>query len=65
MARALLEGSLPTAPTVALAAARTFRSIIKTADLFEEAVRVLSVNLRELERRSEDPEARDAEDVPP
>lgn len=62
MAKALLDGNLPTAPTVALTTARKFRSIIKTAELSDEAVRVLTINLRELERRSEDPEARDAEE---
>lgn len=33
IARALVEGNLPTAPTVALSAARRFRSILKTAAL--------------------------------
>lgn len=33
LARALAEGELPTAPTVALAAARKFRAVLKTARL--------------------------------
>lgn len=53
--------SLPTGPMVPLATARRLRSIIKTGDLSEEAVRLLTPSHRELEPRSEDPEARDAE----
>jgi hypothetical protein len=57
VARALLDGNLPTAPSVALACARKFRRILKTSELSYEARAVLSANLRELERRSGDIQA--------
>ena len=58
LARALTEGDLPTAPTVALAAARKFRSVLKAARLSPAARSVLEANLAELERRANDETAR-------
>ncbi len=57
-ARALVDGDLPTAPTVALGTARKFRSVLKTAGLSPAARRYLEVNLAELERRANDETAR-------
>jgi hypothetical protein len=51
---ALLDGDLPTAPTVALQAARRFRSVMKGARLSRAAHDVLERNLAELERRAND-----------
>jgi hypothetical protein len=62
LAAALLEGDLPTAPTVALACARKFRRILATTSLSRETVQTLTVNLHELERRSGDNLAREAEE---
>lgn len=62
-AQALVNGELPSAPTVALAAARKFRTILKSVQLSEEAKRVLEVNLAELERRASDETARVVEDM--
>lgn len=56
--RALVDGDLPTAPTVALAAARKFRAVLKTARLSPPARRFLELNLAELERRANDETAR-------
>ncbi|WP_176475404.1 GIY-YIG nuclease family protein [Kocuria sp. WN036] len=61
-AQALVNGELPSAPTIALAAARKFRTILKSVQLSEEAKRVLEVNLAELERRASDETARVVED---
>jgi T5orf172 domain len=60
-AKALLDGNLPTAPTVALQVARKFRSILKSAQLTPAARACLETNLRELERRANDETARVAE----
>jgi hypothetical protein len=62
IASALLTGSLPGAPTIALATARRYRQILKEATLSPEARETLEINLRELERRSSNTVARDAED---
>jgi hypothetical protein len=59
--RALVDGDLPTAPTVALAAARKFRSILKSASLSPATRAYLGANLEELERRANDADRRDAE----
>jgi hypothetical protein len=56
--RALLEGNLPGAPTVALSAARRYRSILRSAHLSTAARSYLETNLRELERRANDETAR-------
>src|SRR5215831_14119469 len=60
-AKALLDGNLPTAPTVALQVARKFRSILKSAQLSPAAQTYLETNLAELERRANDETARVAE----
>ncbi len=57
-ARALVDGDLPTAPTVALGTARKFRSILKSCQLSPPARRCLDANLAELERRANDETAR-------
>jgi hypothetical protein len=44
MVRALLDGSLPTAPTIALAAARRYRTVLKTPTLSTAARAYLQAN---------------------
>jgi hypothetical protein len=61
MVRALLDGSLPTAPTVALAAARRYRTVLKAQGLSDAARAYLEANLNELERRANDPTRLDEE----
>jgi T5orf172 domain len=61
MVRALLDGNLPTAPTVALAAARRYRTVLKTPTLSAAARSYLHANLDELERRANDPARLDEE----
>jgi hypothetical protein len=61
MVRALLEGNLPTAPTVALAAARRYRTVLKAPALSAAARSYLQANLDELERRASDPAGLDEE----
>jgi DNA-binding CsgD family transcriptional regulator len=61
MVRALLDGNLPTAPTIALAAARRYRTILKTPTLSATARSYLQANLNELERRANDPARLDEE----
>jgi hypothetical protein len=61
MVRALLDGNLPTAPTVALAAARRYRTVLKTPTLSSAARSYLQANLDELERRANDPARLDEE----
>jgi hypothetical protein len=61
MVRALLDGDLPTAPTVALAAARRYRTVLKTPALSAAARSYLQTNLNELERRANDPARLDEE----
>jgi hypothetical protein len=62
LARALVEADLPTAPTVALAAARKFRSILRSPRLSPAARSYLETNLAELDRRADNETARLAED---
>jgi hypothetical protein len=59
--RALIDGDLPSAPTVALAAARKFRSILKHAFLSGATRVYLGANLEELERRANDADRREEE----
>ena len=61
MVRALLDGNLPTAPTVALAAARRYRTVLKTPGLSAATRAYLQANLDELERRASDPARLDEE----
>ena len=61
MVRALLDGNLPTAPTIALAAARRYRTMLKTPALSAAARWYLQANLNELERRANDPARLDEE----
>ena len=61
MVRALLDGNLPTAPTIALAAARRYRTMLKTPALSAAARSYLQANLNELERRASDPARLDEE----
>ena len=56
--KALLDGNLPTAPTVALGAARKFRSMLRSTTLSTAARSYMQTNLRELERRANDVTAR-------
>jgi hypothetical protein len=56
--RAVLEGVLPTGPTVALGVARKFRSLLRAGGVSETARRYLEINLIELERRANDSDAR-------
>lgn len=51
IAKAVLDGNLPSAPTVALSAAQRYRSILRFARLSAAARAYLETNLRELERR--------------
>lgn len=59
--RALLEGDLPTAPTVARRGARKFRSVQKAGKWSPEAIDYLEHQTRELERRIDDDSAREVE----
>jgi T5orf172 domain len=61
MVRALVEGNLPTAPTVALAAARRYRTVLRTPGLSAAARTYLQLNAEELERRANDPARLDEE----
>jgi hypothetical protein len=61
MVRALLDGNLPTAPTIALAAARRYRTALKASALSTDARAYLQANLDELERRANDPARLDEE----
>jgi hypothetical protein len=45
MVRALLDGSLPTAPTIALATARRYRTVLKTPTLATGSLRRPRVEL--------------------
>jgi hypothetical protein len=60
--RALLDGDLPTAPSVARATARGFRSILKNKTLSVETRSVLESRLLLLEERAADLGARKVED---
>jgi hypothetical protein len=57
----LLDGDLPTAPTVALSVARKFRSVLKAGEWSSECNAYLEHNLAELERRATDESARSVE----
>ncbi len=61
MVRALLDGDLPTAPTVALAAARRYRTVLKAPTVSAAARSYLQANLDELKRRANDPARLDEE----
>jgi T5orf172 domain len=61
MVRALLDGNLLSAPTVALAAARRYRTVLKSPGLSAAARAYLETNLDELERRASDPARLDEE----
>jgi len=61
-ARALIDGDLPTAPSVALGVLRTFRRILKEQDLSPDARRVLEERSAQLEAVATNPDARVAED---
>jgi hypothetical protein len=61
MVKALLDGNLPSAPTVALAAARRYRTVLKSPGLSAAARAYLEANLDELERRASDPARLDEE----
>ena len=61
MVSALLDGNLPIAPTVALAAARRYRTVLKMPDLSAAARSYLQANLDELDRRASDPARLDEE----
>ena len=52
--RALTDGDLPTAPSLALAAARTFRRLLKEGDWSPTAHKYLERNTTELERLASD-----------
>jgi hypothetical protein len=61
MVRALLDGNLPSAPAVALAAARRYRTALKSPSFSAAARSYLQANLDELERRASDPGRLDEE----
>ena len=62
IARALLDGSLPTAPTVAQQTARTFRRILKENKFTDPTRKILEDRLDILEKRAADPQAKAVED---
>jgi len=59
--RALIDGDLPTAPSLALAAARTTRRLLKEGDWSPAAHKYLERNTNELERLASDETARTVE----
>jgi hypothetical protein len=61
-ARALTDGDLPKAPSLALAVSRTFRRILKEEDLTLQARHVLDERLAQLEVVAANADARVAED---
>jgi hypothetical protein len=61
-ARAIADGDLPTASTVALTASRTLRRLLKENPFTPATRDVLEERLAELERRAADPNARAVED---
>jgi hypothetical protein len=63
MCTALVEGNLPTAPTVAIQVARKFRSILNDGALSEPTQRYLRQNLVILEQRAESEVLREVEDT--
>lgn len=62
IAKALLDGDLPTAPSVAVQSARTFRRILKENEFTPATRSVLEGRLATLELRASDPEAKAIED---
>jgi hypothetical protein len=62
-ARAILDGDLPTAPTVSLNAARTLRRILKQYEFTPSTKKVLDTRLAILESNAANPEAKNAEVV--
>ena len=60
--KAIIEGDLPTAPTVALGAMRTLRRFLKDHEFSEDTHRVLMQRLAILESRAYDPKARSDEE---
>lgn len=60
--KALLDGDLPAAPSVASQTAARFRRLLKTTDLSSEARQVLERRLEILESRVSDPDAQAAEE---
>jgi hypothetical protein len=62
-ARAILDGDLPTAPTVSLSAARTLRRMLKQYDFTPATQKVLESRLAILENNAANPEAKSAEVV--
>jgi len=61
--KALRDGDLPAAPTVALGAARKFRATLKNPTLSDDARLVISSNLMVLEQRASDTANREQETV--
>jgi hypothetical protein len=61
MVRALLDGTCLPPLTIALAAARRYRAVLKTPTLSAAARAYLQSNLDELERRANDPTRLDEE----
>jgi hypothetical protein len=61
MIQALTRGDLPTAPTLALVAARTFRRFLKSKQWSPPTHRYLERNIAELDRRATDEAARTVE----
>lgn len=61
-ARALVDGDLPTAPSVALGVLRTFRRLLKEETLSTAARQVLEERVRKLAAVATNPDARVAED---
>lgn len=59
--RALTEGDLPTAPTLAIGAVRTFRRLLKSKEWTPASHRYIEHNIAELDRRANDQAARTAE----
>lgn len=59
--QSLLEGDLPTAPTVALGVARKFRALLRSGGLSRQASTYLEENLEELDRRANNETARAVE----
>ena len=61
MIQALTEGDLPTAPTLALVAARTFRRLLRSKQWTPATHSYLERNIAELDRRANDESARTVE----
>lgn len=61
-ARAILDGDLPTAPTVALGAARALRRLLRETEFSSPTRSLLEKRLETLERNAADPTARAVEE---